>query len=67
MDRIETIAKLFKELTYVEMMEVAKWFAEWTSLNSDGEEVEQSITTEDMAERLDDWAEQQLEVRGPNQ
>jgi hypothetical protein len=68
MTTIHKIAKLVKQLTYDEMMQVADWFTHWTQYpdylpddKTNPADLDYPlISRETMASNLSDWADQNL-------
>ena len=54
--KITKIAELFTELTYSEIMEIADWFSGWTAIDAEGNNQEKTISSEQMAANVVDWA-----------
>ena len=57
MSNLVKIARLIKELTYDDTMEMAQWFSDWTTVEPDGTDRDALIDRETMAANLSDWAD----------
>ena len=61
MNNLMKIARAIKALTYDEMMEMADWFSEWTGIGEDGEMIDRTISRDQMAANISDWADNFVE------